>query len=173
MSSGGRFSLVKCHRGGCQRGDESRDGWYKWQIQGKWVQRKNNSVDEDSLHWTSALYVPLICWLSVCLPFLHSHIMCLLFMLVSLLLYLAHAVPVFLSALLETLTLYCCYYLVEFNNVSLVVDSSYVLSIFMHIIKYSDAKKYPRVLAFKWLFLQWISYNSSNRRYLIKWITPI
>ena len=55
----------------------------------------------------------------------------------------------FVAALLETLTLYCCYYLVGCNNASPVVDSSTVLAIFMPIIGFSVAKKYSYVLALK------------------------
>ena len=50
-----------------QRGRDGRYIWHKLRRQVEWLQWNNNSIDEDSLHWTSAFYGPPLSWL-VCLP---------------------------------------------------------------------------------------------------------
>ena len=54
---------TKWHRERSQIWDDSGDGWHKWWRQLEWVKKQNNSGDEDFLHLTSALYVPLLSFL--------------------------------------------------------------------------------------------------------------
>ena len=72
---------------------------------------------EEFLHWTLKLYGPFLSWL-VCLPhfsplinLLHS-----LSVLVLSLLSQDHTHPIIMPDMTENLTLYCCYFLLRFNN---------------------------------------------------------
>ena len=92
----------------------------------------------------------------------------LLFVLVFLLKSLSHDPHILVYYLLETMTVYCCYFLIECNYTSPIVYSSNVLAIFIPITLFSDAKKHPHVLALNNYFYNLLSYNYFERSYLIK-----
>ena len=65
----------------------------------------------------SLISVPSLSWL-VCFPpfYIFLQLLCSLFVIVLFLLSLSHSLPTLLSALIETLTLNCCYCLLECND---------------------------------------------------------
>ena len=98
----------------------------------------------------------------VCLPSLHS----LIFFFLSW----AHVLTIFVSAMIWTLTLYCCYCILECNNVRLFVDRSSVLAAFMTITGFSDAKNILMILPKKNYFYNEFSHNYFDGSSFIKWI---
>ena len=122
--------------------------------------------------WTSTLYGPLLSWLGFLptfFPFLYT--LQYLFVLVLFLLSWAHNIPILLYALLESMTFYCCYFLFGCKNYGSVLDSSYVLAIFVPITDFLMQKTYPRVLALNNYFYDEFSGKYFYRSYCINWIT--
>ena len=138
------------------------------------MQWQNNSIDGDLIPWKSELYGPLLSWLIFFHPFCpFLNIFHWLFVIVLFLLFLAYALPILVYALLETLTLYCCYCLLEFKIYSPIVDISAILATFMPITGFSYAK-----IKFTLMFLPYKNYFYSdflhkyfNRSYSVKWST--
>ena len=152
---GYRFHLLKIHicfeyviclracwkAAGCQIGCDVRDGWQKWKRQGRLLQQQQHSRYEYLLLWKSSLYWPSSSLL-VCLSFFSQllHLLHSLFVLVFFCLYWSHDTTILVYSLIETLNLYFCLCVLEYNNVSSVGYSSALRDTFMPRTGFSDAK---------------------------------
>ena len=102
----------KWHRRVFQKGCYGVYGWHKWCIQIERVKRKIVQYTKtwfiEHQHWLTCVAFLLFNLLSVAL------VICVFFFL----LYWTHDLPILVYDIIETLTLYCCYCLLEYNNYS-------------------------------------------------------